>query len=108
MSIWFIIFTIAMTGMLVVGDYLIKYATVGHNKVLLLVIAAVLWTLSIPGWYCIVRDHRESIVGALFAVFSIIGTTIIGIYGFDEKLTTTEWAGIGLAVISALLLTNKI
>ena len=94
--------------MLLTGDYLIKYASTCICYVKYLVMASIIWCLSIPGWFYVVKDHREAIIGALFAVFSLIGTTLIGIIGFDEKLNNYEWLGLGLAIISACLLGNKI
>lgn len=108
MNIGIILLTVFLTGLLLAGDWLIKYATVSSSYFKYLIIAAIVWVISIPGWYYVVRDNREAIIGALFAVFSIMGTTLIGVYGFNEKLSTTEWTGIGFAIISAILLTNKI
>ena len=108
MTIYIILFTIFLTGMLLGGDYLIKYSTESSHTIRYLIMAAILWVASIPGWYYIVRNHKIAIVGILFAMFSLIGTTLIGVIGFNEKLTNYEWLGIGLAIVSTLLLTNKL
>ena len=97
-----------LSSMLLLGDYLIKYAVGKSNYIFFLILAGVSWCLSIYGWYYLLKENRLSIVGMLFSVISIIGTVIISITFFNEKLTYLEWIGFGLAIISALLLSGKI
>lgn len=93
--------------MLVTGDYLIKYSTTINHPIIILIFTAILWTISIPGWYYSVKEERLAIVGMLFSLFSLIGTTVIGLSIFGERLNIIEWVGFGFAIIAIILLTNK-
>lgn len=107
MSPWLIFLTMFLTGMLLIGDYLIKYATISDHPIRLLIAAGVIWCLSIYGWYCINFQERLVILGLLFALFSMIGTTLIGMLGFGERLNVQEWIGLVLAIVATLLLSKK-
>lgn len=108
MNTYLLILTVAMTLILLCGDYAIKKATQVTNPELLLWFTAVLWVLSIYGWYYIVRTERESIVGAMFSMLSLVGTVLIGIIGFNEQLTTKEWVGFSLGILAIVLLSGKV
>ena len=41
---------------------------------------------------------------AIYDIFGIIGTTLIAIFYFNEKLKTTGWIGICLAVVALYML----
>lgn len=94
--------------MLFIGDYLIKYAVKSQHTVLFLCMAAFIWAMSVPGWYYLNITERLAIIGMLFSVLSLIIVPLIGMVCFNEQLSCKEWVGLGLAIISTLLLTNKI
>ena len=96
------------TAMLLGGDYLIKAATVSPEPIRLLVYAALVWMGSVYGWYYILQGEKIAIVGMLFAMLSLIGTTLIGMLGFGEKLDIKEIIGLVLAIASTVLLANKV
>ena len=98
---------IFLSAVLLAGDALVKQATVSKQYGLC-VLAGVLWVASIPGWYYVVNGHRLAMTGAVFAVVSIVGTTLIGIFAFHEKICASEWLGLVLAVASMVLLARKI
>lgn len=107
MSLFIFFMVVVLTGMLLTGDYLIKSATIVRSPVVMLVLAALIWSASIPGWYLVNKTSRIAILGAMFAVISVIGTTMIGVVIFREKLSVLEWVGIGLAIVSMMLLSRK-
>ena len=102
-----ILTVIVLTVMLNTGDYFIKLATKTHN-LLYLWATALFWVASIPGWYYTMREENLSLICMLFAVVSLITTTIIGIILFNEKLSNTEWVGFTLTLISMYLLSSKL
>ena len=76
-----------LTALLLFGDYLIKLSVGSKFTVYLLILAGVVWCSSIYGWYCTVKENRIAIIGMLFSVLSLIGTPMIGIFCFNERLT---------------------
>jgi len=107
MSIKTFLLVVFLTGMLLGGDYLIKFAVGSKHTIWYLIFAGILWCSSIYGWYYTVKDHRLAIIGMLFSVLSLIGTALIGTLLFNEKLSMTEWFGFVLAIIACILLTGK-
>lgn len=99
---------VLLTGMLLAGDYLIKFSVKSSHIVLFLILAALFWVASIPGWYYTLLEENMSLIGMLFSVLSLIGTATIGIVMFGEKLSGTEWLGMAFGLISTILLASKL
>lgn len=108
MNLGILFLTIFLTGVLLAGDYCIKWSVGSSHKVAFLVMAGFLWCSSIYGWYITVKDERIAIVGALFSVLSLVGTILIGIIGFNEHLTLKEWVGFSLGIVAVILLSGKL
>lgn len=97
-----------LSFILLLGDYMIKYAVGKPNWFVFLIIAGVLWCSSIYGWYYTVKENRIAIVGMLFSIISLVGSVLIGIFAFNEKLTMTEWMGLAFGIMASILLSGKI
>ena len=95
-----------MTAMLVGGDCCIKMATKGSPLGWLL-LAGLLWSGSIYGWYVAMRGERFAVVCTVFSVMSLVFTAMLGVTAFGEHLSAKEWTGIALGVVAILLLTGK-
>lgn len=108
MNNWILLLVVFLSIMLLTGDYCIKYAVGKSNWLMFLVLAGLLWCASIYGWFYTLKENRIAIVGMLFSVVSLIGTVLIGIIGFHERLSITEWVGLAFGIISAILLSGKI
>lgn len=108
MKIVMIFVVLFLTAMLLAGDFLIKTATKSQHAVVLLCLAAIFWTVSVPGWYYTLLGRNLSLVGMLFSVVSLIGSALIGIFLFGETLSAREWLGLVLGVVSAVLLASKL
>jgi drug/metabolite transporter (DMT)-like permease len=107
MNIWMMLLTVALTVETLVADYMIKVA-IGHKYCQWLLAGAfIIWGVSVYGWYFIQKYERLSITGIVFSVVSLIGITLMGIFFFDEKLTTREWIGFSLALLATLFLGTK-
>ena len=108
MSNWMLLLIAFLSAMLLTGDYLIKYAVGRPNWWFYLIVAGIIWCLSIYGWFIADSQNRVAIVGMLFSVMSLIGIVLIGIFGFNEKLNTSEWVGFALAIVASILLSGKV
>ena len=108
MNLKILIPVILLTAMLNIGDYFIKVAVQSNNKISYLLLAALFWVSAIPMCYYTLTKENLSLVGMLFAVMSLIGTTLIGIFIFNERLSITEWVGFALTIIATFLLSSKL
>jgi len=108
MSYSMLLFILLLTGMLLTGDCFIKGSTFKSNPIWFLIIAGLLWTVSIYGWYIAAKTERLAIVGALFSVLSLVGTVVLGMVIFKETLSIKEWIGVGLGIIATFLLSGKL
>lgn len=99
---------IFLTGMLLAGDYLIKFSVRSSHVVLFLFLAGLFWVASIPGWYWTLLEKNMSLIGMLFSVLSLIGTASIGILVFGERLSGVEWLGMALGLAATILLAGKL
>jgi uncharacterized membrane protein len=108
MNFYMAVLVVFLTGVLLAGDYLIKSAVKSHHAVALLIVAAMLWVLSIPGWFYTLHGRNLSLVGMLFSVVSLIGSAMIGVLVFGETLSAKEWVGLVLGIVSAILLASKL
>ena len=97
-----------LTWMLNAGDYFIKLATKHSHPILCLCLTALLWVASIPGWYYTLVKMNLALLGMLFATLSLITTTAMGIFLFDERLSGSEVCGFVLALAAIALLSNKL
>lgn len=50
------------------------------------------------------RDVEIAKVGALYAVFSCVGTTALGVVGFGEKIGVRGWVGVALGIAAIALI----
>lgn len=70
------------------------------GAVLLYVLQVVIFTL------VFVRGWKLSIVGNLQTIFYILTVVAAGLIFFHERLTPTQWTGVGLAAIAVWLLSR--
>ena len=103
-----ILVVVFMSLILLLGDFMIKYAVGKPNWFVFLIIAGALWCSSIYGWYYTVKENRIAIVGMLFSIISLVGSVLIGVLFFNEKLTVTEWVGLAFGITASILLSGKI
>lgn len=78
-----------------VGDYLFKSGSlvIGTSSYL---ISSLLWLYSL-------RYEDLSRASVIFILLSLVCLTLMGVICFNETLTILNWIGVGLAVISILL-----
>ncbi len=90
----------------VFGDVFVKKAALQKkfDGISLLLIGALIYSLTALGWFYIFRGMKLSSAGAISALFVVLTTVTAGIFYFNEKLQPLEFLGIGLALISIVLL----
>lgn len=56
-------------------------------------------------WVPVMKSHKLSVLGAYYSVATTLLLAALGMTLYREKLSLLEWAGIGCAIVSVILLT---
>jgi multidrug transporter EmrE-like cation transporter len=98
--------TVSLSLLSVGADYLLKRASELPQpfRSPQFVAAALIYAGSTVGWVYVLRHIKLASVGAVYSVIIVILLAIMGVTIFRETLTTTEWVGIGCAVLALVLL----
>jgi len=101
-----IFWIIVLTAANVLGDFLIKEATLkpGFSGAYLVISGGVVWLLSAFGWFYVLRHMELSNSNGIFAVLTIIFVLAGSYFYFHEKVSFGEIAGFILAIASIYLL----
>ncbi len=87
------------------GDVFLKMA--GRTSPIrtdFLVLGAITYLLTVPGWFVVLERVRLSTVGAIYAISSVLILTLTGVLLFRERLSVTELVGIALAIAAVIAL----
>ena len=92
----------------VFADALIKSSSLqdgfsGWHKLL---IAAVIYALTVFGWFFVMKKVKLSTIGVLYGLSTIILLTLVSVFFFKEKINFMEIIGIGLAITSLIILSR--
>lgn len=95
---------LALVG--VVGDSLIRRAGAGtrYMDVKWFMIGSVVYISTIFGWFFVMKYLKFSTIGVFYGISTILFLVIAGMLFFHERPNPVEIVGIGLAVISIVLL----
>ena len=99
-------FGIGLTLITILGDVLVKHASLQNafSGWKWLVLGALVYGLTAFGWFFIMRKIKLSTLGVLYAVGCVLMLTLVSIFFFKEKVSTMEIAGIGMAIMSLVIL----
>lgn len=95
---------LAMIG--VVADAVIRISGNGAKFIDIkwFIIGAVLYCATAFGWFYVMKYLKFSTIGVFYGISSLLILTIVGVVFFKESLNMYEMIGIGLAIISMVLL----
>lgn len=97
---------IGLSAVGVVGDVFLKKAGTSNRMFLsgFFVAGLVLYSATAFGWTIAMKHIGMASVGAIYSVATILLLALSGVLFFGERLSLTEWAGIGLAICALFLL----
>lgn len=97
---------IGLTLVTVIGDVLIKKATLASKPlaVWLLLAGAIAYGSTAFGWYPLIKKIEFMDAGVIFSLGSIILISLASVFIFKEPLAVQEIIGLVLAVISIFLM----
>jgi small multidrug resistance pump len=106
MYYWSYIFVFVMTSVGVLGDSLLKRAGEGATYIswAWFVPGFVVYALTAFGWFYILKEMKLTDMGVAYALSNVILLVLVGVFVFGERLNTYEIIGLGMAVMSIILL----
>lgn len=99
-------FSLFTALIVILGDYLIKIAADDGQPVTstLVLTGCALYASSAILWFFALHHVTLSQAGVAFSMFSLLALCAIGAVYFDEPLYLREYAGIGCALLSMVLM----
>lgn len=99
---------IGLSIVTVFADSLIKHASLedAFSGWKMLVFGALIYGMTGFGWFFVMRGVKLSTLGSLYALSSVIFLTLVSVFYFREKISAMEIAGIGMAVLSLIILSR--
>lgn len=90
------------------GDYLIKISSDKEGGLLTLTFlaGAMLYGLPAIGFFYMMRDHSLAAVGVFYSAATIVLMAALGYFVFKETFGMREAIGLGLAVLSILVMSH--
>jgi len=101
-----LLLTIGFSALGVAGDYFLKVASQADQpfKTIAFYIGFTVYGSTAFGWLFVMRHLKLATISTVYSVSLILMLTIVGLVGFDEKLSAGEIVGILLALASLVLL----
>lgn len=86
------------------GEYFSKVWSIKPTSAMTALVISC-YALSVVAWLPALRAHGSlSILSTIFALIGLLSGAIIGIFVFNEPITTRQYIGIGLAIVATILL----
>lgn len=103
-----VIVGIALSFITVLGDSAIKHASIlsSFSGWKFLALGCIIYGLTGIGWFFVMRKIKLSTVGVLYALSTVLFLTFISIFYFKEQVSDAEIIGIGLAIVSLIILSR--
>ena len=101
-----IIIAVFLSFVGVVGDFFIKLSGSGHKfmEIKWFILGFIIYGLTAFGWFYVMKNMKLATLGVFYAISTIIFLIIVGVFYFKESLNVYEIVGIGLAIISLIIL----
>jgi drug/metabolite transporter (DMT)-like permease len=101
-----ILVTIGFSAVGVLGDYLLKLASSRSEPLRSgwFYLGFAVYASTAFGWVYVMRHLKLATIGVVYSVSMILLLTAIGAIAFRESLNAYEITGIGLAIVSLVLL----
>lgn len=102
------LFFTLMTGIVVIaGDVILKIAAAREGMAAtlpLIVIGCVLYSAAAVLWFWAMRHTTLAQAAVAYSMFTLLVLAAIGAFWFKEDIGGREWAGIGFALMSMMMM----
>ena len=99
-------FVIGLSAVGVLADWFLKLASQAENPLRSpwLAAGAAVYAATALGWVYSLKHLKLASIGGIYCISTVLLLTVLGTVIFREKLSATELAGVGLAIVSLILL----
>ena len=96
--------SLALAGVL--GDYFLKIASAKESPILSrhFLGGFLVYAFTAFGWVIVMPHLKLAQIGVYYSLTIVLSLCVMGSLVFGESLRPTEWLGVGLAIVSLLLL----
>ncbi len=101
-----VLLLILVSGMTLLGDYLIKLASSRPDGLASVKFALGAFAYGLPafGWFFLMRDHSLATIGVFYSSATLILLAVVGVMAFAEPFGLRQTLGIGLAVAAVVVM----
>lgn len=101
-------FTLFTALIVIVGDFAIKTAADADHTITstYVVIGVALYGVSALFWFFAMQHVSLAQAGVAYSMVTLVALAIIGAVWFGESLQTREYAGLGCALLSMILMSR--
>ena len=103
-----LVVTVSLCVITVIGDYMLKRAS-GHAAPFSswwFLLGFIVYSSTAFGWVYVMLHLKFATLGAVYALFSVLLLTFVGVVVLREPLSWVEALGIGMAMASIALLSR--
>lgn len=99
---------LSVSALCLIGDYFLKLAGSGKEyiDVKLFIVGTVVYGAAATGFFFGMKHLNLATVGVYYSLSTILFMAALGYFAFGETLSAREAAGVGLALVSMLLLSR--
>jgi drug/metabolite transporter (DMT)-like permease len=104
-----VLVTVGFSALGALGDYFLKIASAADSplRTRAFAVGFVVYASTAFGWLFVMRHLKLATISAVYSVSMILILTGVGAAFFGETPTRTEAVGLGLAVVSLVLLLGR-
>ncbi|MER5174069.1 hypothetical protein [Thioclava kandeliae] len=91
------------------GDYALKNASLKTTPLFnsWLALGAFTYALTSFGWVILMQNHNLGYIAVVYNAANIVALLGLGLFFFGETLTPKQYAGIGAAIVSTILMNSN-
>ena len=99
---------VAIAVLTTLGDYYLKLASQQNSAIFncWFVVGLLIYATGAFGWVYAMRHMKLATIGVVYSLSTVLLLAALGVIVFGESLNRYEVAGIGLALLSILLMTR--
>lgn len=101
------LFWLALATLLtLVGDYLIKIATLSPTglRSAQFVVGALCYGMPAVAWFALMQAHSLAMVAVLYSTATLVMLTLLGVVVFKESFGLRDGLGVSLAIAAVLVM----
>ena len=107
-ALYAILAVVVLAAVGVVADTFIRLSGRGPSSLepRLFLVGLLLYVATVPGWFIIMKRMSFPVLGAVYALATVLLLTTVGVFYFEDSLSPAESVGVLLALAALILLSR--